>query len=331
MPPETFSYGGFNYRFAAYNASGYDNLLVKGQEIQVPRARYFSYQMFAALESGMASGFVKAKYADGSTTTGPLLVPAWWSWPYPAGGDLVFSCYLTEANSNYNRSNIFQTVNWLDSSKELVSLTFPATASGSSTSPGGASVKTKLHVFALSMFPASTSDSHAIKLEIQYARSTNKWIDDTDKVQIVEVLANNVGSSFVLRDDNVRVSVESPGFETVSEGVIHRLGPGDQAKVEIGVRNRDGVAPGDYGPATIVIHGKHVVSAEYTFTATYGIQPYEATYESVYSHESPNWYNNAKYGIFIHWGVYSVPGWGNKGSKENYAEWYMESISLREL
>ena len=63
------------------------------------------------------------------------------------------------------------------------------------------------------------------------------------------------------------------------------------------------------------------VSAPYSFNATYGIRPFEANYESIYSHESPNWYNNAKFGIFIHFGVYSVPGWGNSGSKENYAEW----------
>lgn len=323
MPPETFSYGGFNYRFSPYNASGYDNMLVKGQEIQVPRARYFSYQMLAASESGMASGSVMAKYADGSTTTGPLLVPAWYNWPYPAGGDLVFSYYLTQKEANFNRSNIFQTINWLDSSKELVSLTFPDSASGSSTSPGGASINTKLHVFALSMLPASKSNPHVIKLETQYARSTQKWIEGTDKVQIIEALVNNIGSSFSLRENAVRLSVESPGLETVSEGVIQRLGPGDQAKVEIGVRNRNGVAQGETGPATIVVRGRNVASAQYTFEATYGIRPYEATYESVYSHESPNWYNNAKYGIFIHWGVYSVPGWGNKGSKEGYAEWYV--------
>jgi len=321
MPPKTFSYGGFNYRFSAYNASGYDNILVKGQEIRVPRGKYFSYQMLAASESAMASGSVTAKYADGSNTTGPLLVPAWWSWPYPAGGDLVFSSYLTENNTNYNRSNIFQTINWLDSSRELVSLTFPESSSGSSTSPGGASMDTKLHVFALSILPASKHKSHLIQLETQYARSTQKWMEGGDKIQIVEVLVNNVGSSFALRSDSVRVHVESPSLETVTEGIINRLGPGDQAKVEVGVRNRKGVTPGTTGPATVIIKGRNVASANYTFQATYGISPYEATYESIYSHESPSWYNNAKYGIFIHWGIYSVPGWGNSGPKESYAEW----------
>ena len=32
------------------------------------------------------------------------------------------------------------------------------------------------------------------------------------------------------------------------------------------------------------------------------------------------WFEDAKFGIFIHWGVYSVPSWGPKGS---YAEWYL--------
>jgi alpha-L-fucosidase len=322
IPPKEFVYGGFNYQFSSYNATGFDNVLVKGQTVDVPRAKYFSYQLLAASESGMASGSVTANYADNSSTSGPLLVPAWWSWPYPAGGDLVFSCYLTENETNYNRSNIFQTINWLDSSKELVSLTFPNSSAGSSTSPGGASVDTKLHVFALSMLPVSKVQPGSRRLEIQYARSTQKWIEGSDKVQIIEVIINNVGSEFVLRNNNVQVLVESPGLETVTPGVIKRLGPGDQAIVEIGVRNRRGVKPGDSGPATVVIKGQHVSSSQYTFTATYGISQYEATYESIYSHEAPNWYNNAKYGIFIHWGVYSVPGWGNVGSKEGYAEWY---------
>jgi alpha-L-fucosidase len=47
------------------------------------------------------------------------------------------------------------------------------------------------------------------------------------------------------------------------------------------------------------------------------------TYESIYTHGSPSWYNNAKYGIFIHWGIYAVPGWGNVGKNETYAEWVL--------
>ena len=37
---------------------------------------------------------------------------------------------------------------------------------------------------------------------------------------------------------------------------------------------------------------------------------YQANWESLAQHESPAWFNDAKLGIFIHWGVYSVPGLG---------------------
>lgn len=47
--------------------------------------------------------------------------------------------------------------------------------------------------------------------------------------------------------------------------------------------------------------------------------PYQPTWESLDSRPNPAWFAEAKFGIFIHWGVYSVPAWGPKGS---YAEWY---------
>lgn len=46
---------------------------------------------------------------------------------------------------------------------------------------------------------------------------------------------------------------------------------------------------------------------------------YEPSWESLDQHEVPDWFDDAKLGIFIHWGPYSVPGWGEVGE---YAEWY---------
>ncbi len=42
--------------------------------------------------------------------------------------------------------------------------------------------------------------------------------------------------------------------------------------------------------------------------------PYRPDYESLDKYQVPEWYKDAKFGIFIHWGVYSVPAYGN--------EWY---------
>lgn len=47
--------------------------------------------------------------------------------------------------------------------------------------------------------------------------------------------------------------------------------------------------------------------------------PYQATWESIDSRPNPQWFEDAKFGIFIHWGVYSVPSWA---PKDAYAEWY---------
>jgi len=71
---------------------------------------------------------------------------------------------------------------------------------------------------------------------------------------------------------------------------------------------------------------------------------YEPTRESVRHHPVPEWYHDAKLGIFVHWGLYSVPGWAplsgeykkliaqegwaNWFSKNPYAEWYLNTIRI---
>ncbi len=53
-------------------------------------------------------------------------------------------------------------------------------------------------------------------------------------------------------------------------------------------------------------------------------QVYEANWESLDNRPVPQWYRDAKFGIFIHWGVYSVPGFRKKGE---YAEWYQNGLT----
>ncbi|GAB4519047.1 MAG: alpha-L-fucosidase [Anaerolineae bacterium] len=80
---------------------------------------------------------------------------------------------------------------------------------------------------------------------------------------------------------------------------------------------------------------------------------YEPTYESLSQHQIPDWYDDAKLGIFIHWGAYSVPGWapltgeldevlaenatadGQPGwaywfAHNPYAEWYSNSMRVED-
>ena len=52
----------------------------------------------------------------------------------------------------------------------------------------------------------------------------------------------------------------------------------------------------------------------------YAIRSY---YESIDSRPIPEWYTDAKFGIFIHWGPYSVPAFSKVGQ---YSEWYQRTL-----
>lgn len=39
---------------------------------------------------------------------------------------------------------------------------------------------------------------------------------------------------------------------------------------------------------------------------------YEANWESLDKRPVSSWFEDAKFGIFVHWGVYSVPSWHSK-------------------
>ena len=49
--------------------------------------------------------------------------------------------------------------------------------------------------------------------------------------------------------------------------------------------------------------------------------PYKDNWESLSAYTVPEWYKQAKFGIFIHWGVYSVPAFAN--------EWYPRNMYIR--
>jgi len=58
---------------------------------------------------------------------------------------------------------------------------------------------------------------------------------------------------------------------------------------------------------------------------------YDPTWESIDSRPVPGWFTDAKFGIFIHWGVYSVPAWAPTGKDipvySKYAEWYWNRMN----
>ena len=61
-------------------------------------------------------------------------------------------------------------------------------------------------------------------------------------------------------------------------------------------------------------------------------QKYSANWESIDSRPIPKWFTDAKFGIFIHWGLYAVPAWGPTDASvyDKYAEWYWNKLSNKD-
>jgi len=57
-------------------------------------------------------------------------------------------------------------------------------------------------------------------------------------------------------------------------------------------------------------------------------QEYTNSWASLDARPIPTWFEDAKFGIFIHWGVYSVPAWRKlePGLYASYAEWYYARV-----
>jgi alpha-L-fucosidase len=82
------------------------------------------------------------------------------------------------------------------------------------------------------------------------------------------------------------------------------------------------IKPGDLPRKTITRNDRSSGSI-----TVYG--PYAPDVNSISRHQCPEWFRDAKFGMFIDWGLYSIAGWAPK--KENgamYPDWYMNNMLL---
>jgi len=68
------------------------------------------------------------------------------------------------------------------------------------------------------------------------------------------------------------------------------------------------------------------------FTNLYSQNNYMSEWESIDKRKNPTWFEDAKFGIFIHWGIYSVPSYSptkrdGVGTYDRYAEWYWKRLN----
>jgi len=72
--------------------------------------------------------------------------------------------------------------------------------------------------------------------------------------------------------------------------------------------------------ATIMAVGSLLWAASPGAGETQGDRPYEPTWESLTKHPDPKWFADARFGIYFHWGVYSVPAYSS--------EWYSRNMYI---
>ncbi|WP_371789990.1 alpha-L-fucosidase [Streptomyces sp. NBC_01471] len=308
LPSGTVQLNGIGFDLPAATAGAKNNIVALGQRLDVPRGRYLSGAFLVACSYGEVSGQATLHYADGSTGSAGLGGPDWY-----AGSGPLTAPYRYTPSGGKDQHQVVLGVSELavDATRELVGITLPK------TNPAEAD-KSALHVFALSLQPAAEGRA----LAVRDAHSTTSLLESG--AQSVEATVVNAGTVAVRGSDALTLSVEVQGARTVVPARVPRLAPGDQARVRIGIRSKPGVKPGTARDGRVVAHGRGSDAAAAASRLTLGVPEFEATDASLSTHRAPYWFQDAKFGIFIHWGVYSVPAWAPVGKQ--YAEWYWNQM-----
>jgi alpha-L-fucosidase len=304
--------GGVPYRLATTTAAGQaDNVVALGQTVALPAGRYAAAYLLATGTYGSAGGTATAHYADGGTTTAELSAPDW----YSGGSGATGAPYrYSPTGADQHPVAIYPVQVWLDPARTATALTLPTTAT---PAPNVSS----LHVFALSLQPVVTGRA----VRVRDAASTTRQIPyhGRKRAQVVDVTVVNLGTGWITSGRALTVTVAGAGVRTVVPARVSRLAPGEEARVEVGIVS-PGLPAGAPVTGTVRVDGAGIaVSRPVALTA--GIPAYQVTDASLSTHQAPDWFRAAKFGIFIHWGVYSVPAWAPVGKE--YAEWYWQHMN----
>lgn len=249
------------------------------------------------VRSSTVSGNLTFLYDDGTNSTAEVRAHAFWWFLAIRRGEITYPYFFTHNSTNHNASHIYERHALVEPSKALTGIVLPNTTNSTSG---------RLHLFSLSLWESESG------MEVQSMRPTQSL--DAKGRQLVEVLVNHAGSECI---SQLSVAVEADGLETPDPTVVKRLCPGDQKKIRVAVLGKT------KSDATVTLSSKRHRPVKATFrNMVVGIKDWKLDSTSLRQHEAPLWYDGAKFGIFVHWGPYSVPSWGNSTPYESYAEWF---------
>ena len=299
----------------AYLAPGYkgsnisDNVICSGQTITIPdRKSYFAVSLLHSsdVRKKTVLGNLTFTYDDNTTSTAELRSEPWWSFLAINRGDIIHTSFHTANSTNWNTSHIFEFEAGLEPGKQLTAITLPNTTNVTTG---------RIHVFAMSLLHIDQGRAIA-GVEVQSIRPTQRWVDHKHvKAQAVEVIVSNGGTDCI-HGEGMRVYVKGVGIETTQTGRIKRLCPGDQKRTTVLVSGNETTSVD-----LEMSYRGNLVSSRFE-NVEFGLSDWTLDPTNLARHDSPEWFDNAKFGIFIHWGPYSVPAWGNSTPHESYAEWF---------
>lgn len=277
---------GIQYDFPSYTGpSNPDNLICENQTIAIPSngttGKPFSLNMLVAndLRDAIVSYNLTYIYTDGTTALAELRALSFFNWLTITHGEIISPFTWTPEGKDWNTSQIFEFTGSLDPTKTLAAVQLPQA--------NNATVG-RIHIFSMSVWESDTTTS----VQVQSVRPTQKWTEQGS--QVVEVTVNNIGSECV-SGSGLAVTLQGAQVSTVEMGSLKRLCPGDQKRVDVGVT-------GDVNSTTVAITLSGVgVNQTATFSGlSFGFESYTTDLTSIGKHESPQWFDDAKFGIMIH-------------------------------
>ncbi|ORY24452.1 alpha-L-fucosidase-domain-containing protein [Naematelia encephala] len=333
LPKGSWHHDGVDFEFPGdWAGLRQDNIRTDSQTLHLEQpAEIATVHLVAAGES--PGGFLLGEttedlilgFTDGSTDKIELEVKNWWAIHWTNKGPIRAPYHFeADASRNYNATHMFH-----------IALPMPYTSAGRSLSTitlPGPNPRNALHIFAVTVIPVHVNVPAVVteesKIHINNVKATRRW-EDVNGVrgQVVEVEVINPYSVTKHHDTSywvthpVQIQLSAPGVSTLRPGRLARLMPGDQVTIEVLVRPSSVTAT--FAGAQLVFAGEEKwISEGFSIEGSSLIHDWTQWTEDtddLEQHSAPSWFSGAKFGIFIHWGLFSVPAWTDMNK---YAEWY---------
>ncbi|KAG8743767.1 hypothetical protein FRC10_011487 [Ceratobasidium sp. 414] len=355
VPRGDYIYDRVLFQFLESNNGHYDNLVTNNEVLTFEEPQY-TREMHILYAGDFIDGETGARfrfeYTDDTVQEVELSVKNWWTLHWLNRGPIQSSYHTTSfgASINHNLTQIHHWSTALRTHAPLRSITLPPTGSYNrlhlfalSVVPSapllGCEPESDDKLLFNDQARFSPHPAAGPRIIVRRARATTKLYEVYDRfgspnplggAQLVEVTLANMRPTAASANPYcwsgpLHIWVYSGGMYTVKHGEVGRVMPGDEVKARVWVRNFDGVRAGSQTTMRVEVENAAGDKVGVTllesdgWPVVAGVPPYEESKESLERHETPLWWDDAKFGIFIHWGIYSVPAWSPKGY---YAAWY---------